>query len=227
MIRDRRRLAPLGAILLLFSSARVLAQETEQAAQPQEPPPAQELPTPAQAAATMQPAPGEADQALIAQQLRTRQDVATIHRAFGIATWIAMAATAVLGVISFADNFGFHGNQADTACAHGSAVFQDFCYPNTPWPHAIAGITTTALYATTATLSFFMPEPLPPGADVELHKTLRWFHLSAMVATLLFGFITANIQTDFGTREVLAGVHEGLAVTTFGLLSAAAAVVIF
>ena len=133
---------------------------------------------------------------------------------------------AVFGWIQFADEYGFHGNQSETACANGNAVMQDFCV-GTPWPHAIAGFTTAALYFTTAGLSLAMPAPLEASEDVEIHKTLRWFHLATMLATAVFGVVTANIETDFQTRQALSLVHQGLGVTTFGLLTAAAAVVVF
>lgn len=167
---------------------------------------------------------GEAD--ALAAQLRARQDLAAIHRAFGVATWLSMAVTAVFGWIQFADEYGFHDNQADTACANQTAVFQDFC-TGVPWVHAIAGFTTAALYFTTAGISLAMPAPLEASEDVEIHKTLRWFHLATMLATAVFGVVTANIDTDFQTRQALSLVHQGLGVTTFGLLTAAAAVVVF
>lgn len=167
-----------------------------------------------------------AEPSALAQQLQAREELATIHRVFGIATWASMAATAVLGWIQFADEYGFHGNENDTACANGTAVFNDFC-TGVPWAHAIAGFTTAALYFTTAGISLAMPAPLEVSADVELHKTLRWVHLATMVATAVFGVVTANIDADFETRQALALVHQGLGVTTFGLLTAAAAVVVF
>ncbi len=162
----------------------------------------------------------------IQAQLRTRNEIATIHRAFGVATWASMAVTAVLGWIQFADRYGFHGSADQTACANGTAVFNDFC-DGQPWPHAIAAFTTTALYLTTAGLSFAMPAPLEVSEDVEIHRTLRWFHFGALLATAIFGFVTSSIDADFQTRQALAGVHQGLAVTTFGLLTAAAAVIVF
>lgn len=162
----------------------------------------------------------------IAAQLRTRNEIATVHRAFGIATWASMAVTAVLGWIQFADEYGFNPTEDQTACANNTAVFQEFC-TGFPLPHAIAAFTTTALYLTTAGLSFAMPSPVEASPDVELHKTLRWFHLGGMLLTAAFGLVTANIDADFTTRQALAGVHQGLAVTTFGLLTAAAGVIVF
>lgn len=211
----------LGALAwLAFASAAAAQDATEEAA----PELTTTVATPEQAAQEA----GRRDAGLeeLGARIRAREEVATIHRAFGIATWAAMATTAVFGWIQFADEYGFHGNATETACANGNAVFQDFC-TGFPWAHAIAGFTTTALYFTTATISFFMPAPAGPSADVELHKTLRWVHFATMIATSLFGLITANIEADFQTRQALALVHQGLGVATFGLLTTAAAIVVF
>ena len=129
--------------------------------------------------------------------------------------------TTVIGAIQFADEYGFHGSANENACAAGTEVMQDFC-TGTPWPHAIAGFTTAALYFTTAGLSLAMPSPLPRSADVELHATLRWIHLAGMLAVATLGIITANVDADFPTRQALAITHQGLAVATFGVLTAAA-----
>lgn len=172
------------------------------------------------------PSSADSTDASLAAQLEKRENLATIHRALGIATWASMAVTAVLGWIQFADEYGFHGDPSDTACANQTAVFNDFC-TGVPWVHAISGFTTAALYFTTAGISLAMPAPLEASADLELHKNLRWAHLATMLATVAFGLVTANIDADFQTRQALALVHQGLGVTTFGLLTTAAAVVVF
>ncbi len=54
-----------------------------------------------------------------------------------------------------------------------------------------------------------------------------------MLATTIFGAIAANIPmdpmpgADFGIRQAMAAVHLGLGVTTWALLTAAAAVILF
>lgn len=186
------------------------------------------------------PDPGQLEDAAIAEQLRQRQELALVHRVFGVATWVSMAATAVLGFIQFGDEYGFHGSRAETACAQGTAVLQEFC-EGTPWPHAVAGFTTAALYFTTATLSFLMPDPLDLehqdsawAERVRIHEALRWVHLSGVVLQALLGIFIANheafgldVSDDFDTLQALSGVHMGVGVVTFGALSAAAAIVTF
>lgn len=186
------------------------------------------------------PDPAALDDDELARQLRQRQEIALVHRVFGVATWVSMAATAVLGFIQFGDEYGFHGARSETACAQGTAILQEFC-EGTPWPHAIAGFTTAALYFTTATLSFLMPDPLDLehqdsawAERVRIHEALRWVHLSGVVIQALLGIFIANHDAfgleadgDFDTLQALSVVHMGVGVVTFGALSAAAAIVTF
>jgi hypothetical protein len=187
------------------------------------------------------PEQSEISDAEVARQLQQRRDIALVHRVFGISTWIAMATTAVLGFIQFGDEYGFHGTRAETACAHGTAVMQDFCGPGTPWPHAVAAGTTAVLYFTTLGLSFAMPDPLDVNHQqsgwaerVRIHDALHWVHLAGIVVQALLGAFIANATSfgvnydhDFATLQALSGVHMGVGVLTFAALSAAAAVVTF
>ncbi len=183
---------------------------------------------------------GASDSNLLGQQLRQRQELGAIHRAFGIATWASMLATVVLGVIQYHNLYGWFGSLEDTPCVRGDAVFgQDQCW-GTPWVHRIAAVTTTALYATTFTLSFVLPDPL--GADqgrgafaenLRIHKALRWVHLGGMIAQILLGFAVGqnwfglDRANDFGAMQALATVHQLIGLTTFGAMTAAAAVMVF
>jgi len=161
----------------------------------------------------------------IEEALRLRRELVPIHRVLGISTWVSMAATAALGWIRFGDEYGFHGSANGTACENGDAIMQDSC-TGTPWPHLIAGIVTTSLYATTAGISFAMPTPAS-SPDARLHGSLRWLHMGLMLATLSLGVVSANLDVDFSTRQALAVTHMALATSTLVVLSAAAAVVLF
>lgn len=186
------------------------------------------------------PDPETLGDAEVAAQLRQRRDIAMVHRAFGVATWLAMATTAVLGFIQFGDEYGFHGSRPETACGQQTAVLQEFC-DGTPWPHAVAGITTAVLYFTTFGLSFAMPDPLDIehqdsawAGRVRAHRMLRWVHLGGMILQMLVGVVIANPSTfgidrdaDFDTLQGLAGLHMGIGIATFGALSTAAALVTF
>ncbi|MGE0785288.1 MAG: hypothetical protein AB7S26_06355 [Sandaracinaceae bacterium] len=171
----------------------------------------------------------------LAAQLRQRQDVAAVHRAFGIATWVSMLATSVLGFIQYYNLYGFFSGREDTPCVTGNAVFgQDQCW-GTPWPHRIGWITTTALYSATFFMSFIMPDPLnsaATNADLDLHKTLRWFHLAGMVIQVFLGLATANNwfgidrANNYEAQQALATVHQLVGWTTLGLTTAAGLVLL-
>ncbi len=201
-------------------------------------PPADEVPTPEETAQASEA--GSADS--YASQMRQRAELMPIHRAFGIATWISMLATVTLGTIQYVNLYGFFGGVEDTPCVRGGAVFgDDQCY-GVSWPHRISAITTTALYATTFTLSFMMPDPdhLDQGnsdyaRNLSLHKTLRWLHMAGMAAQVVLGLFTANAQAWFGLDrannfaelQAMATAHQVIGLTTFGLLTAAGAIMLF
>lgn len=201
-----------------------------------------DAPSPEQAAeaAEPEPEPTPAPQQpnAMAAQLAQRAQIRDIHRAFGIATWISLAGTLVLGGIQLHDDYGpFASGPATTPCAQGGAVLPDFCFEAPPVPHLTSAIVTSLLYYTTFTLSFFMPDPLGvadspgwAGERLRIHKLLRWFHLATMVITTVFGAVTANIAPtpdNFDERQALAITHFALGTTTFALLSAAALVILF
>jgi hypothetical protein len=173
-------------------------------------------------------------------QLRQRNDIATVHRAFGIATWGSMLVTVILGFIQYYNLYGFFGSREDTPCVSGNAVFgQDQCW-GTPWAHRIAAIATTALYGTTFILSFTMPDPLDAAEgnsglapDLRLHKDLRWAHLGGMIVQVLLGLAVGqnwfglDRANDFEAQRALATVHQLVGWTTFGLLTAAGLIMLF
>lgn len=181
-----------------------------------------------------------ADFRAYAEDLRKRNELATVHRAFGIATWGSMLVTVTLGFIQYINQYGFFSSREDTPCVSGSAIFgQDQCWGQ-PWPHRIAAITTTALYTGTFTLSLLMPDPNQAaegsGAFAEklrIHKALRWVHFGGMIAQLLFGLVIGqnwfglDRANNYDTLHVLAGFHQLVGWTTFGTMTAAAAVMLF
>jgi hypothetical protein len=205
--------------------------------------PASSVPGPEEAAEAAQeePPPPSNDMQDFAAQLRQRQELASVHRAFGIATWGAMLITEVLGLIQFNNLYGFFAaDAADTPCVQGTAAFgQDQCY-GVPYPHLVASMTTTALYATTFTLSFLLPDPAGAsegdGAfanNLRIHKTLRWVHLVGMVAQVFLGFASAgnwfgvDRANDYDAQLAIASVHQLIGLTTFGVLTAAGALMLF
>lgn len=225
------------ALVLAFASP-AFAQEDEEEETSTEQEPAAEEP---EEAAPERPAHIESPterpaQGSLRAQIQQRNDIASIHRAFGIATWGSMLVTAVLGLFQYINLYGFFSPREETPCVAGGAIFgQGACW-GPPWAHLIAASTTTALYATTFILSFTMPDPLNAGqssADLRLHKDLRWAHLAGMIAQMLFGLAIGNNwfgldrANDYEAQQVMASVHQLIGWTTVGLVTAAGLIMLF
>jgi hypothetical protein len=105
---------------------------------------------------------------------------------------------------------------------------------------SVAAYATTALYASTFTLSLLMPDPddLSSGkgefaSTLRLHKTLRWVHLGGMVLQIALGVLVASTlgpldrANDYGTLKTLATVHMVSGFVTWGALTWAGALMTF
>jgi hypothetical protein len=174
------------------------------------------------------------------RQIKRRNSIAAIHRTFGLTTWIAMTLTVAAGFIDYYNLYGFGASQANNPCVKGTAIGGDGgCNAFRPIKSA-AAYTTTALYATTFTLSLMMPDPdhLSEGkgefaSTLRLHKTLRWVHFSGMIAQILLGPIIAhgfgNLDraNKYSTLQALATVHMGIGLVTWGALTWAGALMTF
>jgi hypothetical protein len=147
-------------------------------------------------------------------------------RGFTLATMAAFAATAVLGFVQFADEYGFHERYEETACATGQSVM-GYCGEATPWPHLLAAGTTAGLGLTTFVLSTQIDYDVAErhDSDWRIYETTRWIGLGMFAAQAALGFLLANAirfgwadpQGDFETLQALSFAHMGLGVATFGL----------
>jgi hypothetical protein len=173
-----------------------------------------------------------------AAQTKERNSLIKVHRPLGIATWLAMTATVVLGTIQYYNLYGFFDDIGSNPCVTGDAIFGQEQCSGTPWPHAIAAGVTTGLYAATFTVSLMMPDPddLSSGkgefaSTLRLHKLLRWVHFSGMVAQALLGVFIANDfldrANDYDTLQILATAHLASGFITYGALSWAGALMTF
>jgi hypothetical protein len=158
--------------------------------------------------------------------LRERNTFVDVHTGFAIATWVAMATTAVFGLIQLYDEYGFAAPQNETPCIRGGAVF-GFCGHDPPVPHLAAGLTTGALFATTFILGYTIPDPFhiesshtPEGHRARAHRVLSWITLSALVTQVALGFVLANATLEYRTAQGLAWTHFGVGLATFGLTTA-------
>lgn len=181
--------------------------------------------------------PAHDPQAEYKAQLKQRNSIASIHRTFGIATWAAMTLTVAAGTIAYYNLYGFGADIGDSPCVTGKTAID--CDGMRTVKNTLA-ITTTALYATTFTLSLLMPDPdnLSEGkgkfaSTLRLHKTLRWVHFGGMVAQALLGIVIANgllgldRANDYGTLQALATAHLGIGLVTWGAMTWAGALMVF
>ena len=180
-----------------------------------------------------------ADEEEYANAIRGRNRLAKIHRILGITTWVAMAATLTFGFIQYSNLYGFGGSHTDNPCVNGNAIGGYEACLGRPLPHTISSLVTTALYASTFSLSLFMPDPDNASeGDSEFartlrtHKILRWIHLFGMISQITLGLVTANLfdrasESDFKAAQALGTVHMGIGLVTFGALTWAGAMMVF
>jgi len=176
------------------------------------------------------------------QELKLRNSIAGVHRALGVATWVAMTLTVAAGIIDYYNLYGFGAGIGDNPCVEGSAAFgDDFgCRGGIRTIKSVGAYTTTALYATTFTLSLMMPDPddLSSGkgefaSRLRLHKTLRWVHFSGMCLQIILGVLAAgrvgglDRANDYGTLQAISTVHLGVGLVTWGALTWAGALMVF
>ena len=174
------------------------------------------------------------------EQIKRRNTIASIHRPFGIATWAAMTLTLAAGFIDYYNLYGIGANQGNNPCVKGTAVGGDGGCSAFRTIKSSAAYVTTALYATTFTLSLMMPDPdnLSEGkgefaSTLRLHKTLRWVHFGGMVAQILLGIVMAHSlfgldrANNYGTLQALSTVHMGIGLVTWGALTWAGALMTF
>jgi hypothetical protein len=185
------------------------------------------------------PAGGSGDLSLAeyGAMMRRRAEIRAIHKPLGIATWAAMGITLTLGFFQWHNLYGPFQPLENTPCVTGDGlIFGEGQCTGTPWVHLVSALVTTALYASTFTLSLLMPDPggLDEGdssfaKNLRFHKILRWVHFIGMVAQLGLGLVIANADSfgldranDYDALQALSAVHMGIGVVTFGAMTGAA-----
>lgn len=188
------------------------------------------------------PGPEQCSEEVYKEDLKIRNSLASLHRVFGISTWIAMTLTLVSGAIDYNNIYGFGAGIGDNPCVKGTAVFGDEfgCRGGIRTIKSGLAYLTTALYTTTFVISLMMPDPddLSSGpsdfaSTLRLHKTLRWVHFGGMVAQIALGVLIASRvggldrANDFDTLQTLATAHMGIGLVTWGAMTWAGALMTF
>lgn len=128
------------------------------------------------------------------KELETRSDMLRIHQTLGLITAIPMTTEFVLGLAT-AGNVS--NGSTDTSL------------------HTTLGLTTVALYGTTALFEILAPKPkgLKPTGNTAVHEALSWIHLPLMVVVPLVGDMINDRIANHQPIGNLGAVHGALATT--------------
>jgi hypothetical protein len=155
------------------------------------------------------------EDAELAQQSRTRRWMLKTHQTLGIATWLALLATVTVGQLNYNELYGGGG---------GSNQWQT--------PHRALVISTSALFAATATFALLAPTPYKKPLRLDTGLVHRIAVIGATVGMLtegLLGWITTH-QADAGNPHnlrTMARTHQIVGYTTLGFLTVAGTVWVF
>jgi hypothetical protein len=133
------------------------------------------------------------------KDLQTRSDMLQIHQTLGLITAVPLTTEYVLGLVTA-------GNVANGSTDTGL--------------HATLGITTAALYATTALFAILAPKPkgVKANGNTQTHEDLAWIHAPLMVIVPLLGDM-ANDQVQnhqpLGGLDTVHGVFATALVVSY------------
>jgi len=128
------------------------------------------------------------------KELETRSDMLRVHQTLGVITAVPMTTEFVLGLVT-AGNVS-NGSQ-DTSL------------------HTTLGLTTVALYGTTALFEILAPKPkgLKPTGNTGVHEALSWIHLPLMIVVPLVGDMINDRIANHQPIGNLGVVHGAMATT--------------
>lgn len=130
------------------------------------------------------------------RKLTQRRAMLGYHQLGGLVTLAGLTGTVVLGQLNYLDKYGGHGDKGTYRL----------------W-HRWTAISTTAVFAGTASLALFAPVPLEkkPRLDTAtLHKIAMAVASAGMVTQIVLGFVTASkegqvVQRDFALAHQIVG----------------------
>lgn len=129
-----------------------------------------------------------------------RHDMLKTHQVLGLTTWGVMTATMLTG---------------------GSAIDNNL--------HMYLGITTAALYFTTAYYSLAAPKPsdIKDKTRMKWHKGLAWVHFPLMIITPILGYMYKKHEEDNKKHSSLEKQHSAFAGALYGTFTISAALMVF
>ena len=180
--------------MLILVLAALIAAPTHKPAKPPKPPASDDIDLLPKAAT-----PDAKAQRELEEKLALRRTMLTWHQVGGFTTLGALTATAVLGQLDYHDKYGGGG---DTGRFH-------------LW-HRWVAFSSAAIFAGTATLAVFAPQPIPTEARLDrttLHKVAMSVASAGMVAQIVLGIVTASAEGTHAQRNY-ALAHQIVGYTT-------------
>ncbi len=153
------------------------------------------------------------DQARLDEQVKLRRTLLTAHQALGIATWAALAGTAVVGQLELNDKYRL-----------GSPTPDRF-----ELLHFGLAMGSTGLFAATGLFALLAPRPyeLRSGFSTStLHRILVGIATAGMLAQVGLGLYAHRLEGALDQR-VVTQAHQIIGYGTLGALTVAAAVLVF
>lgn len=131
--------------------------------------------------------------------LEVRSSKLKTHEVLGLTTWAAMTATMFTG---------------------GSALDSNL--------HMYLGMTTAALYFTTAYYSLTAPKPvnIKDKPRMKWHKGLAWVHFPLMIITPILGYMYKKHEDDGKKHSSLEKQHSAFAGALYGTFTISAALMV-
>jgi len=128
------------------------------------------------------------------KDLQARSDMLKIHQTLGLVTAVPMTTEFVLGLVTAGD---VAKGSTDTGI------------------HTALGLSTVALYGTTAMFAILAPKPkgLTPSGNTEVHEDLVWIHAPLMIVVPLVGDMLNDRIVNHQPLGDLGTVHGILATT--------------
>jgi len=145
---------------------------------------------------------------------QTRRWMLKTHQTLGIATWLLMASTVIVGQLNYNQLYGGGG---------GSTKWQT--------PHRYLVLSTSVAFAATGAFALFAPTPYKKPLHFDTGLVHRIAVIGATLGMLAEGWLgwVATHEADAGNRQSrsMARNHQIIGYTTFGFLTIAGTVWIF
>jgi hypothetical protein len=157
-------------------------------------------------------ASGDVDE--VESKASTRRWMLKTHQTLGVATWLLLASTVIVGQLNYNQLYGGGG---------GSSKWQT--------PHRYLVVSTSIAFAGTGTFAIFAPNPYPKPLHFDTGLVHRMAVIGATLGMLAEGYLgwVATHEANAGNPQsrTMARAHQAIGYTTLGFLTIAGTVWLF